>query len=252
MLRRTAVSLVLLALLAAIGFFLSRDSFREPLSDTNESPGTEDKHGSDPSPKTHDAAGRLRSEPAVPPSAGPEMAANKRMAAVVPNLAESPSIQKMLADSDPRAKSLFQSALQSVERGDFAKARTMLHEILADYGWECNKNRMAAPAYWAIGLTYYQEGGQDGLSLAATFFQNYQQTYPTCEPKELLEAAQINLSVIYMDQMNTAAKENARTRAAQHAADALKAYLEKWPDSPEAYAAGLSYAYVQAYLANVP
>ncbi len=159
-------------------------------------------------------------------------------------------MQEILAGSDPAARFLFQSGLELLDRGDFSMARRVFQEVLADYGWDANQNKLAAAAYWCIGLCYYREGGETGLSLAGTFFQSFLRTYPNCEPQELAQAAEINLAVTYLERMDLAAREPARERAAQGAVAALKAFLEKWPDSPQAYAAGLSLANLQNYLSK--
>ncbi len=159
-------------------------------------------------------------------------------------------MQRILADADPAASSLFQSGLELLERGDFTGARRVFQEVLAYYGWDGNQNKIAPAAYWCIGFCYYREGGETGLSLAGTFFHSFLQTYPNCEPEELTQAAQINLAVTYLDRMALTIKEPARERAAQGAAAALKAFLEQWPNSPQAYAAGLILADVQKYISK--
>jgi hypothetical protein len=244
--RRTLALLVLLAALAIV-YFLSRSGLHQSARPAGESvAGTQPKLAF---PRTTDGdnpAGRLL-RPLDAKTLGTEKreTANYGVVHVQPDLTGTPSMQRILAESAPGARGMFQSGLQSLEQGDFNAARRTFHEILADYGWDCAQNKLAGPAYWAVALCYYREGGEDGLALACTFFQNFLQTYPDCEPRELAPAAQIDLAVTYLDRMRLAEKEPARERAARGAVTALKTFLEKFPDSPQAYSAGLALAEMQ-------
>ena len=234
-------------------FFLSRSGLKDTtLPPDDRSAGIERRDRSRPTTETYDPMVRPPTIPEANPLPGEKReAAKNQIVPVQPDLRETSSMRRILADSDPGARAMFQSGLESLNQGDFSNSRRIFQEILADYGWDCNQNKIAAPAYWCIGLSYYQEGGETGLSLSGTFFQSFLQTYPNCEPQELAQAAQINIAVTYMERMRLAAKEPARERAAQGAAMALKTFLEKWPDSPQAYAAGLSLADVQNYLSKL-
>jgi hypothetical protein len=249
---RTLVFSALIAVTFVFVSFLARSGLKDTTRPPNDrGAGVERKDRPHPTTETHDPmAYPPTTLVATPLPTEKREAAKNQLVPVQPDLRGTSSMQRILADSDPGASGMFQSGLELVNQGDFSNARRIFQEVLSDYGWDCNQNKIAAPAYWSIGLTYYQEGGETGLSLAGTFFQSFLQTYPNCEAKELAQAAQINIAVIYMERMRLAAKEPARERAAQGAAAALKMFLEKWPDSPQAYAASLSLADVQNYLSK--
>jgi len=244
---RTVVFTALSAIIFVFVSFLARSG----LKDTTRPPNDGGARVERPRTETHDPMVHPPTTMMADPLPGEKReAAKDQIVPVQPNLRGISSMQRLLADCDPGATALFQSGLESLNQGDFSNARRIFQEILADYGWDCDQNKIAAPAYWSIGLAYYQEGGETGLSLAGTFFHSFLQTYPNCEPQELAQAAQINIAVVYMEQMRLAAKEPARERAAQGAATALKAFLGKWPESPQAYAASLALADVQDYLSK--
>jgi len=242
----------LIAVVFALLYFLSRSGLRDTMRPSSDKvAGIERKDHSRPSTETHDPAVHPPTTPDADPLTNRNREASKnQIVPIQPDLRGTTSMQRIFAESHPRASAMFREALESLDEGDFNNARRVFQEILANYGWDCNQNKIAASAYWAIGLCYYREGGEDGLSLAGTFFQSFLQTYSNCQPQELVPAAQIDIAVTYMDRMRLAEKEPARERAAQGAATALKTFLEKWPDSPQAYAASLALVDVQNYLSK--
>ncbi len=251
--RRSAGLIVFAIILISLSFFVRyqwKDVARPP---QNKDAHAEGRNLPRATPESLDPGARPPSD--VPATLSPtekREAVKNQMTPVQPDLRLTPSMQRILADSNSAANAMFQRGLEAVNQGDFSTARRIFQEILSDYGWDCNQNKLAPAAYWSIGLSYYQEGGDAGLQTAGTFFQSFLQTYPNCEPKELAQAAQINTAVVYMERMRLADKEAARERAAQSAVTALKAFLEKWPDSPQAYAASLSLGELQSYVAKAP
>jgi len=249
---RMLVLSALIAVIFALLYFLCRSGVKDAIRPSSDQvAGVERKDRSRPSTETHDAAARPpTTADAYPLTNTKREAAKNQIAPIQPDLRGTTSMQRIFTESHPRASAMFREGLESLDEGDFSNARRVFQEILANYGWDCNQNKIAASAYWAIGLCYYREGGDDGLSLAGTFFQSFLQTYSNCQPQELVPAAQIDIAVTYIDRMRLAEKEPARERAARGAATALKTFLEKWPDSPQAYAASLALADVQNYLSK--
>ncbi len=256
---RTLVFSALVAAASVFVFVLFRSGLKDdvrPPADTGGA-GVEQEDNSRPAAQSAEpSVSEIQAVQGVATAAPDPLPGEKREPAknqivpLQPDLKRTSSMQRILADSDPAASALFKSGLELIDRGDFSNARRVFQEVLAYYGWDGNQNKIAAAAYWCIGLCYYREGGETGLSLAGTFFQSFLQTYPNCEPQELTLAAQMNLAVTYLDRMALETKEPARERDAQGAAAALKAFLEKWPDSPQAYAASLSLADLQKYLSK--
>jgi len=148
----------------------------------------------------------------------------------------------LLSQADPHKRVRFEEGMDLMARGEYGEARQVLQEFQ-----DSGETSLRAPSHWALALSYYLEGGEDNLCLAAGRFADFVVNYS--EPDVLLEAAQIDLAIVSMDLMRTGSTERSRADAAWAAARALKAVLARWPDNDQAPAVRSSLHQVEEYLA---
>ncbi len=163
------------------------------------------------------------------------------------DLEKIPSIQKLILDADPRARDLFESGLSYLNDGKFVEARLAFQVIVRQYP----ESGLEAPAHFAIGLSWYQEGDTENLLLAADQFKNLLLFFPR-EPEleELRRAAQVDVAVIDMQLMRSEDSFEHAMISAEAAAGALKAFLLKWPNDPLAPSVSASLIEVQRFMAG--
>jgi len=165
-----------------------------------------------------------------------------------PKLEEIPAIQKHQFNAAPEVVALFENGLRFLRNGEYLKARLAFTTIIRSYP-VC---ALEAPAYLAIGISWYREGGLEPLMLAADQFRSYLIFFGNDRDlQDFAEVAQIDLAVTELQLMQYAATEEDRLAEAQIAAKALQAYLEKWPAGMHARAARTSLKEVENYLAIV-
>lgn len=149
-------------------------------------------------------------------------------------------------DIEPEAKALFEDGFRRIELGDFREARRTLQRLVKKY----SLTKIGAPAYWAIGLTFYREGETHNLVHAERQFKRFLEFFPDSE-QELVRAAQIDIAVIGLELMRSD-RENRGLGiiGALEAVMALQAFLEKWPDDPQACAARNHLKEIDDFLLN--
>jgi len=183
---------------------------------------------------------------------------------------ESFSSKWLAADGvEPEAKALFDDGFRLMRVGSLREAREAFRSLINTYP----ESRLAAPAYWAIGLAYYQEGGNENLLEAVDQFKNFLIFFGNSEQAELLEpsslsfritslpsirieqeeltkAAQIDIAVINTQLMGSTTQETGKKIYAAQAANALKTFLARWPFSPYAPAARIQLNEIQNLLSD--
>ncbi len=150
-------------------------------------------------------------------------------------------IQDLLAGSDPTEMSQLDQALKLLDERLFIESRIALIDLVRK-----RRNKIQSAAYLAIAVSFYREGN---LRVAADQFESYlifrgnDREFPA-----FAEAAQINIAVIQMKLMQTAADDRSRIAAAKAAIKAINAYLERWPQGSQAWAARIALVKLQGVL----
>ncbi len=104
-------------------------------------------------------------------------------------------------------------------------------------------------AYWAMGLSYCKEGGEENLLLAADYYLNWLIFFPgEKDLEDLAEAALINVALIESERINAAQSEKDKFAATQFSAHALAQFLKGYPESPLVPAAQSRLEELQRYL----
>ena len=188
----------------------------------------------------------LRNHPALAPltvknvttDAGRNAATS--LAMVKPDLESLSSKWLAVGDVEPGAKAFFEDGFRLERGGSYREARLAFQTLINTYP-DCG---LAAPAYWAVGLAYYQEGGSENLLHATDQFKNFVGFFGNRE-QELAEAAQLDIAVINMQLMGSTILNSDRRIYAGKVANALKTFLARWPRSPYAPAARLQLEEIQ-------
>jgi TolA-binding protein len=194
----------------------------------------------------------IRTTASVPPAAGKseairEAGQEKTRLAVQRDLEEVPYVQEALAESPQKIKDLFSVGLTYMRMRKFVEARLAFWTIVRSFPG-CT---LEAPAYLAVGVSYALEGGKENLMLAADQFENYMIFFPAGDGvPELLQAAQIDLAMVEIQLMQSADGEKEWRTAGAVAAKTLTAFLNQWPDNPQAPTARAWLTLVQYYLAR--
>ena len=153
-----------------------------------------------------------------------------------------------------KAEELFCAGCQRMKEGNYVEARRIFESLTQSFPG----NPLAAPAYWAIGMTYYDEDGRDNLYialdqfkvftiffddggrddsyLALDQFSNYAIISKGIRHTELLQAAQLNIPIIKLELMGYGAGQSWISRYLTEAKRAFEAFLKRWPDSQYASA----------------
>jgi hypothetical protein len=194
----------------------------------------------------------IKAAASVPPAARKagatqEAKEEKTLLAVQRDLENIPYLQEALAESPQKIKGLFAVGLAKMRMRKFVEAR-LAFQTLIRLSTEC---KLAAPAYLAVGVSYALEGGEENLMLAADEFKNYMIFFPPNEGvPELFQAAQIDLATVEIQLMQSADGEKGRRTDGTVAVETLTAFLNQWPDNPEAPAARAWLALAQYYLSR--
>jgi outer membrane protein assembly factor BamD (BamD/ComL family) len=145
--------------------------------------------------------------------------------------AEIPKLYLQLTEnSDPAASQLFKECFESMDHGNYQKAKSKLAAFMEG---PIDKNKFIAPAWWMFAWCVLMEGGREKLSDAASRFWIYYHQWPgPGEYEELTKAALFNSAAIYTDLLNTG-QEN-QDEYAKNAKEALNSFLAKWPNDPQA------------------
>lgn len=189
--------------------------------------------------------------PSVPPwdiLRGPTTSRPDTRPAANPASFRIPAWHEVLAQSTPKARELFDSGMAYLRGGEYFKARLAFQTLIRTYPGD-----KAEPlAYWAMALAYCKEGGYENNLLAIDHFKNYLIFFPA-EPEleEFAEAAQINVSTLGIQIMNSAPNDKSRLWAAELSAQALTQYLKQYPDSSGVPAAQNQLKVIRVYLTLV-
>jgi outer membrane protein assembly factor BamD (BamD/ComL family) len=124
-----------------------------------------------------------------------------------PDLLDSTHLQQFLANSNPHARSLFESGLRSFRRDDFTGALREFHTLAESYPGD----KANALADWIRGAAYYRLGGIENLRSAVAQFTNFVESYNSDpELDELVQAGQIDIAVIQIELTRYASGEAQR------------------------------------------
>jgi TolA-binding protein len=171
--------------------------------------------------------------------------AHRRMYAVKPASIKVPAWQGVLAQSGPKTRELFETGMSYLRNGRYVEARLAFQTLVRTYPGD----KAQALAYWAMGLSFYKEGGDANLLMASDQLRNFLIFFPG-EPglEDLAEAAQMNIAVIETEMMDYAQSEKQKINAAKITSQALTQFLKAYPDSLEAPAAQIHLVEIQWYL----
>lgn len=172
---------------------------------------------------------------------------NRRQVARPSLSVQTPPWRRVLAESATQARSIFEAGMNYLRDGEFMKARLAFQTIIRSFPGD----KAEAPAYWAVALSYYREGGLENLMLASDQLRNYLIFFPDEKGLEgFAEAAQIDIAIVEREIMRMSGDDRERMMIAAYASfQAVEAFLKKYPNSPRAAAAWDCLAEV---LANLP
>jgi len=124
-------------------------------------------------------------------------------------------------------KTLFDRSMESMKKGQYQEARSLLETLINSYP----DSEYIARAKLAVGDTWYNEGGKTAWQQAEVEYKDFQTFFPN-----MPEAAEAQLKVANMhyQQMEKADRDYSE---AQRAGDEYKALIQHYPDSslvPEA------------------
>ncbi len=143
-------------------------------------------------------------------------------------------------------KRLFEAGISKMRKHEYQSAREDFQSLYKAFP----DSKLSVPAYWAIGLAFYEEGGKENLQQAIDYFKNFIIFMGKDEQQELPAAAQLNIAVIYIQLMNTHARTGESKFYAVPAKEALESFLRRWPDSPYAEAAKTQLGLIKSLLAS--
>jgi len=175
-------------------------------------------------------------------------AANRRQQRIEPAAMQTPAWEGILSRSEPYARELFQSGMRHLRDGSYLKARLGFQTLIRTFP----EDKAKPLAYWAMGLCFYKEGGEENSMIALDQFTNWLIFFSG--EKGLLdfaEAAQIDATVIGIELLNSALSEKDRIAAGRNTIQALRHFLKGYPDSPGAAAAQARLTQIQGYLAGI-
>jgi outer membrane protein assembly factor BamD len=118
-------------------------------------------------------------------------------------------------------KTLFDRSMESMKKGQYQEARSLLETLINSYP----DSEYIARAKLAVGDTWYQEGGKTAWQQAEVEYKDFQTFFPN-----MPEAAEAQLKVANMhyEQMEKADRDYSE---AQRAGDEYKSLIQHYPDS---------------------
>jgi outer membrane protein assembly factor BamD len=118
-------------------------------------------------------------------------------------------------------KTLFDRSMESMKKGQYQEARTLLETLINSYP----DSEYIARAKLAVGDTWYSEGGKTAWQQAEVEYKDFQTFFPN-----MPEAAEAQLKVANMhyEQMEKADRDYTE---AMRASDEYKALIQHYPDS---------------------
>jgi outer membrane protein assembly factor BamD (BamD/ComL family) len=141
--------------------------------------------------------------------------------------------------------SQFEAGISKMRKHEYPSARKDFQSLISAFP----DSKLGVPAYWAIGLAFYEEGGIENLQQALDQFKNFIIFMGQDEQQELPAAAQLNIAVIHIQLMKTYAKWR-DSKHAVRAEEALESFLTRWPDSVYAEAAKTQLDLIKSLLAS--
>lgn len=160
-----------------------------------------------------------------------------------------PPWQRLLDESSPKARELFETGLAYLRIGRYVESRLAFQTLVRTY-----PDDKAQPlGYSALALSFCKEGGDENLLLALEDFRNYLLFFPSDPNLEnLAEAAQTNIGVIWRELMSSTLTEDIKLNSARTSLQALTQFLNGYPRSQNASSAQAQLAQIEQYLASVP
>jgi len=118
-------------------------------------------------------------------------------------------------------KTLFDRSMESMRKGQFQEARSLLETLINSYP----DSEYIARAKLAVGDTWYSEGGKTAWQQAEVEYKDFQTFFPN-----MPEAAEAQLKVanMHFQQMEKSDRDYSE---AQRASDEYKALIQHYPDS---------------------
>lgn len=133
-------------------------------------------------------------------------------------------VQNPLANVDSKQpdKSLFDRSMDSMKKGRYQEARTLLETLINTYP----DSEYIARAKLALGDAWYNEGGKAAWQQAESEYKDFQTFFPNLpEASE----AQLKIASMHYREMEKPDRDYAE---AQRAADEYKQLIQTYPDSP--------------------
>lgn len=133
-------------------------------------------------------------------------------------------VQNPLANIDSKQpdKSLFDRSMDSMKKGRYQEARTLLETLINTYP----DSEYIARAKLALGDAWYNEGGKAAWQQAESEYKDFQTFFPN-----LPEASEAQLKIASMHYREME-KPDRDYSEAQRAADEYKQLIQQYPDSP--------------------
>ncbi|MGA2261281.1 MAG: outer membrane protein assembly factor BamD, partial [Acidobacteriota bacterium] len=127
-------------------------------------------------------------------------------------------LQKSVVPAD---KTLFQNGTDFMERSQFTQARLAFQTLIRTYPG----SELEAKAYFAMGDSFYREGGTENLLMAEDQYRNFIIFFPT-NPQA--QNAQLKIISILMHQMRAPDRDQKETVRAEAE---INKFLALWPSS---------------------
>jgi outer membrane assembly lipoprotein YfiO len=128
------------------------------------------------------------------------------------------SLQKSVVPPD---QTLYETGTKFLDKGQYLRARMALQTMINTYP----DSEMTADAYYAIGDTFYEEGGTASLLQAEQQYKDFIVFFPA-HPKA--QDAQLKIIALNMKMMGSPDRDQDKTLVAEHE---IKKFLEMSPDS---------------------
>lgn len=131
---------------------------------------------------------------------------------------KSAKLQKSIAPPD---KTLFETGDNYLKRGQYIKSRLAFQTLLNTYP----DSDMASDAYFAMGDSFYEEGGTEGLLQAEDQYKNFIVFYPG-DPRAA--DAQLKIISLHYKMMRSPDRDQQQARKTL---DEISVFERKYPDS---------------------
>jgi outer membrane protein assembly factor BamD len=133
-------------------------------------------------------------------------------------------VQNPLANVDSKQpdKVLFDRAMESMKKGHYSEARTLLETLINTYP----DSEYIARAKLSLGDAWYAEGGKAAWQQAEVEYKDFQTFFPNLpEASE----AQLKIATMHYKEMEKPDRDYAEV---QRASEEYKALIQQYPDSP--------------------